>query len=519
MQHFLSRATNHRSDEYGGSLENRSRFLREVIEQAREETKGELALTLRLSLHEAGSMGFSNAELRDFIEMHGDLPDLWDLAQGTWEACSGTSRFVQEGAQEDLVRGIKQLTSKPVVGVGRFTSADAMVRQVRQGVLDFIGAARPSIADPFLPKKIEEGRFDDIRECIGCNICVSGDMTGGISRCTQNTAFMEEWRKGWHPERVRAKGASSSVLVVGAGPAGLEAALQAARRGYGVTLAEAGDTLGGRVARERRLPGLSAWGRVADYRTGQLAQLVNAEIYRESHLTADDVLAMGADHVAVATGASWRRDAVARFHLHPIPTDSAMPVFTPDDLMAGQGPTGGRVVLYDDDHFYMGSVMAEVLVVRGCSVDFITPAAKVAEWTENTLEQGTIMRRLLSLGVRVHTCKVPDAIGRDEVALACTWTGAVTPLPTDAVVMVTSRLPHDALWYDLRARQAEWEGAGIRSVRLIGDAAAPGPIAWATYAGRRFAEEIDEPDDRGDTPTFRREVAGLEPGPSRLPPL
>ncbi|ESW60053.1 MAG: methylamine [Rhodobacter sp. CACIA14H1] len=518
LQHFLSRATNHRTDEYGGSLENRSRFLREVIEEAREETRGELALTLRLSLHEGGAFGFSNAELRDFIEMHGDLPDLWDLAQGTWEACSGTSRFVQEGAQEELVRGIKALTSRPVVGVGRFTSADAMVRQVRSGVLDFIGAARPSIADPFLPKKIEEGRFDDIRECIGCNICVSGDMTGGISRCTQNTAFMEEWRKGWHPERVRAKGPSSSVLVVGAGPAGLEAALQAARRGYAVTLAEATDTLGGRVARERRLPGLSAWGRVADYRTGQLAPLVNAAIYRDSRLTADDILAMGAEHVALATGASWRRDVVARYHLHPVPTDPAMPVFTPDDLMAGQGPTGGRVTLYDDDHFYMGSVMAELLVARGCEVDFVTPAAKVAEWTENTLEQGTIMRRLLALGVRVHLSKAPDSIGAGGVALACTWTGAVTTLPADAVLMVTSRIPHDALWHDLRARQAEWEGAGIRSVRLIGDAAAPGPIAWATYAGRRFAEELDEPDDRGDTPSFRREVAGLEPGPSRLPP-
>jgi dimethylamine/trimethylamine dehydrogenase len=81
-----------------------------------------------------------------------------------------------------------------------------MVRQIKSGILDFIGAARPSIADPFLPKKIEEGRFDDIRECIGCNICVSGDMTQGISRCTQNTAFMEEWRKGWHPERAHPKG-------------------------------------------------------------------------------------------------------------------------------------------------------------------------------------------------------------------------------------------------------------------------------------------------------------------------
>ncbi|MFM2391121.1 MAG: hypothetical protein RLZZ437_2676, partial [Pseudomonadota bacterium] len=403
LQHFLSRTTNQRTDEYGGSLENRSRFLREVVEDAREVTKGEMAITLRLSLHESGEFGFANAEVRDFIEMHGDLPDLWDLAQGTWEACSGTSRFKAEGAQEDLVRGIKALTAKPVVGVGRFTSADAMVRQVRSGILDFIGAARPSIADPFLPKKIEEGRFGDIRECIGCNICVSGDMTGGISRCTQNTAFMEEWRKGWHPEKARKKGMSETVLVVGAGPAGLEAALQAAKRGYRVTLAEAGSVLGGRVARERLLPGLSAWGRVADFRVGQLAPLTNTDIYRESRLSADDVLALGAQHVAIATGARWRRDAVARLHLRPIPTDAAMPVFSPDDLMDGSGPMGGRVMIYDDDHFYIGSVVAELLVSRGCKVEFVTPAAKVAEWAENTLEQAIIMRRLLELGVTVHT--------------------------------------------------------------------------------------------------------------------
>jgi dimethylamine/trimethylamine dehydrogenase len=514
LQHFLSRATNQRTDDYGGSLANRSRFLREIVEDARETTKGELAVSLRMSLHEAGPYGFSNAELRDFIAMHAELPDLWDLAHGTWETCSGTSRFTPEGGQEDLVRGIKDLTSKPVVGVGRFTSPDAMVRQIRAGVLDFIGAARPSIADPFLPLKVEQGRTEDIRECIGCNICVSGDMTGAISRCTQNTAFMEEWRKGWHPERARPKGESGSVLIVGAGPAGLEAALQAARRGYRVTLAEATGTLGGRVARERALPGLSAWGRVADYRTGQLAPLPNVEIYRDSRMTPEDLLAAGADHIALATGATWRRDAVARRHLHPIPTDPAMPLYTPDDLMAGRIPEGRTVALYDDDHFYMGSVLAERLVRSGNRVHFVTPAVKVAEWTDNTLEQATIMRRLLEIGVEVHLSKGPETIGATEMTLGCVWTGRQTALPVEAVVLVTSRQPDDQLYQATKA--LDWRAAGIRSLTLIGDAAAPGPIAWATYAGRSWAEGLDMP-DRGDTLPFRREIAALAPGLSLLP--
>ena len=507
FQHFLSRATNLRTDDYGGSLENRSRFVREVIEEVREQTKGELAISLRLSLHEAGKLGFSNAELRDFIEMHGELPDIWDLAHGTWEQCSGTSRFKPEAAQEDLVRGIRALTSKPVVGVGRFTSPDEMVRQIRTGVLDFIGAARPSIADPFLPSKIDAGRTEDIRECIGCNICVAGDMTHGISRCTQNTAFMEEWRKGWHPERARPKGVSDTVLVVGGGPTGLEAALQLGKRGYHVTLAEAGQALGGRVTLERRLPGLSAWGRVADYRTGQLAPMVNVQTYLASRMSADDVLAMGVEHVAIATGAQWRRDAVARRHLAPIPSDPAMPVFTPDDLMAGGGPTSGTVMIYDDDHYYMASVLAEVLVARGCRVSLVTPAAKVAEWTENTLEQAIIQRRMLEIGVTLFCSKAPEAVGAGHVVLGCSWTGAESDLVCDAVVMVTSRLPNDRLYHEVMARRADW--GGLRSVRLIGDAAAPGPIAWATYAGRRYAEELDEPDP-GDALRFRREIAGVQ---------
>ena len=508
IQHFLSTATNQRTDEYGGSLENRTRLMRELIEEGRDAIGDTCGLTLRISLDEIiGELGFGNAEVRDMIEMHADLPDLWDLAHGAWEDCSGPSRFKEEAAQESLVAGVKKLTSKPVVGVGRFTSPDVMARMIRSGTLDFIGCARPSIADPFLPRKIEEGRIEDIRECIGCNICVTGDMTMSISRCTQNPTFMEEWRKGWHPERMQAKGASESVLIVGAGPAGLEAARALGLRGYKVILAEAGTELGGRVARECRLPGLSAWGRVCDYRQYQLGQMPNVEIYFDSRLSADEILGFGFEHVALATGSAWRRDGVARAHVVPLPIDPAMPVFTPDDLMEGRLPPG-RIVLFDDDHYYMGGVLAELLARQGASVTLVTPSAYVSDWTRNTLEQGAIHRRLVEHGVEIVLNRTVARIEASGVVTACSYTGAEARLEADGVVLVTARQQKDELWQALKARRDEWAGNGIRSIKVIGDAEAPGPIAWATYAGHRYARELDEP-DIGDALPFRREITAL----------
>ncbi|MGP6085415.1 oxidoreductase [Antarctobacter jejuensis] len=508
FQHFLSRVTNMRDDEYGGSLENRSRFAREVLADMREAVGDTMGLTMRVSLDETiGDLGFSNAEVREFIDMNKDLPDLWDLAHGTWEDCSGPSRFKEEAAQEVLVRGIRELSSKPVVGVGRFTSPDVMARMLRSATLDAIGCARPSIADPFLPKKIEEGRIEDIRECIGCNICITGDMTMSISRCTQNPTFMEEWRKGWHPERMNTKGDSRSVLVVGAGPAGLEATRALAERGYDVALAEAGTSLGGRVARERLLPGLSAWGRVADYREYQISQKPNVETYFDSALDADSILEFGFENICIATGAKWRRDGVGRQHVVPMPMDAKMPVYTPDDIMAGKRPTG-RMVIYDDDHYYMGGVLAELLRQEGCEVTIVTPSAYLSDWTVNTLEQHTIHKRLAEMGVEIVLNRGVVAIGAGHVVTNCTYTERQTEIGCDGVVVVASKLPNDGLYRDLTARQADWADAGIKTVKIIGDAEAPGPIAWATYAGHRYARELDA-EDIGDALPFRREITEL----------
>jgi dimethylamine/trimethylamine dehydrogenase len=509
FQHFLSTATNQRNDEYGGSLENRSRLMREVIEECKDAIGDSCGITLRLSLLETiGDLGFSNNEVRDLIEMHGELPDLWDLAHGTWADCSGPSRFKDEAAQQELVEGIRALTPKPVVGVGRFTSPDVMVRQVKSGILDFIGCARPSIADPFIPRKIDEGRIEDIRECIGCNICISGDMTMSISRCTQNPTFMEEWRKGWHPEKIAGKGDSDSVLVVGAGPTGLEAARALGMRGYQVVLAEAGTELGGRVAGERRLPGLSAWGRVADYREYQLSQMANVDIYLDNALGADDILEFGFEHVALATGSSWRADGVSRHHVMPIANDASLPLYTPDDLMAGRLPQG-RVLLFDDDHYYMGGVCAELLAAQGCEVTLMTPSAYVSQWSTNTLEQAAIHARLVEAGVEIVLNRALERIDRGRLTSSCVYSGQTQTMQADAVVMVASRIGNDALWQELCAREDEWQANGIRSIKLIGDAQSPAPIAWATYAGHRYARELDCP-DIGDALPFRREVTGLK---------
>jgi dimethylamine/trimethylamine dehydrogenase len=512
VEHFLSPRFNQRTDEYGGNARNRMRLLREILEDTREATAGRAAVACRITVEEGlGDAGLSRGHIEEILGELGELPDLWDFVLGTWQADSNTSRFGPEGEQERYVTGLKQLTSKPVVGVGRFTSPDTMVRQVKSGILDLIGAARPSIADPFLPEKIRTGRLETIRECIGCNICVSGDFTMSPIRCTQNPSMGEEFRRGWHPERIRARGSDARIMVVGSGPAGLEAARALGVRGYGVVLVEATRDLGGRVARESKLPGLSAWARVLDYRQQAIEAMPSVEIYRESRMTADDIVEFGFQHIAVATGATWRRDGVARWHTQPIPVETGTDLLTPDDIMAGRRPVGSRVMVYDDDHYYLGGVIAELLRIDGFDVEIVTPAAQVSAWTINTMEVDKIQRRLLLAGVTLRTSTVLAAVGTGKVTLASTYTGQLSEARADSVVMVTARLPSEDLFQQLLQRQ---EQGLITSVRAIGDAWAPATIAAAVWSGRRYAEEFDADLPSNDVVPFRREVTRLHTDPA-----
>ncbi|MGI9007625.1 MAG: FAD-dependent oxidoreductase [Streptosporangiaceae bacterium] len=507
IEHFLSPRFNQRGDEYGGSAVNRMRLLREILQDTLDVAGGRAAVACRISVAEGdGGAGLARGDIEEILGELGELPDLWDFVLGTWEADSVTSRFGPEAEQERHVAGLKRLTSKPVVGVGRFTSPDTMVRQVRSGVLDLIGAARPSIADPFLPEKIRTGQLGTIRECIGCNICVSGDFTMSPIRCTQNPAMGEEFRRGWHPERIRPRGSDARILVAGAGPAGLEAARALGARGYQIVLTEAGRDLGGRVTRESKLPGLAAWIRVLDYRQQAIESMANVEVYRESAMSAAEIVEFGFEHVAVATGATWRRDGVARWHTEAIGVGEHAEILTPDDLMAGRRPSGSRVVLYDDDHYYLGGVLAELLQAEGFEVEIVTPAPQVSAWTVATMEVGKIQRRLLLAGVSLRTNATLTAVSAGQVTVASTYTGQAVEIAADSVVTVTARLPQDALYHELAARR---DLGQIRSVGAIGDAWAPGTIAAAVWSGRRYAEEFDADRPGNDAVPFRREVTQL----------
>ena len=479
---FLDADRNDRGDEYGGSVENRVRIIRELIEITREAVGDECAVAARFTIDAAVP------ETCEAFALLSELPDLWDLTVSDYDVEMGSSRFVKEGALAHSVARAKAMTGKPVVAVGRFTSPDSMVLHIRNGTQDLIGAARPSISDPFLPNKIKEGRSEDVRECIGCNVCFAHNAIGVPIRCTQNPTMGEEWRRGWHPEHIAPDGSIGRVLVIGGGPAGLEVARVLGRRGGRVMLAESRRSLGGRVDKESRLPGLSEWRRVADWRLVQIGKLDDVELFPGSPMSASDALELEADHIIVATGARWTTDGVGRRRATPFELSEGVPVLSADNVMEGDEIPPGRALIFDDDHYYLGSVLALELRRRGHEVVIVTPAGRVGHWSAFTSEQDRTYAALIEEKVEIVPNQVLEGVEEGLARTSCVFSGRETSIGADWVLPLTRREPNDGIYWDILAEREE---GALASIRRIGDCEAPGIIASAVYSGYRIGVEMD----------------------------
>jgi dimethylamine/trimethylamine dehydrogenase len=493
---FLSPYYNHRTDDYGGSLANRARFWLETLEAVKEAVGNDTAVAIRIGV--ALTPGIEIDEALEFVHLADPLVDLWDVNVGSiadWVLDSGPSRFFPEGHQLEHTRRVREATAKPIVGVGRFTNPDTMADVVRSGVYDLIGAARPSIADPFLPKKVEEGRYGEVRECIGCNVCIAKSEAGRHMGCTQNATAGEEYRRGWHPEQFEgATNPDRDVLVVGAGPAGMECAIVLGKRGFRrVHLADAEAEVGGVMRWIPRLPGLGEWGRVVNWRRIQLDRLRNVEVLTGLRLDAQGVREYGAELVVLATGAHWASDGLSAVTHAPIPgADTSLAhVLAPEQVMLeGKRPPGKRVVVYDGEGYVVASGIAELLAEEGYRVELVTQLEQIAQVCDEMLDGPLVRKRLHELGVGFHR---GSTIGRIEAG-GVTGTGEFgepLELSCDGVVLVTQRLSNDRLYVELRADPDTLAAEGIEAVYRIGDCVAPRLPADVIFDGHRLAREID----------------------------
>jgi dimethylamine/trimethylamine dehydrogenase len=514
---FLSPFYNHRTDEYGGSFENRARFWLELLDQVRDAVGDDCAIACRIAVDALGPAGVELADGLAFVSAADELVDLWDVNVGSiaeWSKDSGASRFFPAGYQLEWTGRVREVTAKPIVGVGRLTDPDQMAEIVRSGAWDLIGAARPSIADPFLPRKIEEGRYGEVRECIGCNVCILKSEYGGHIGCTQNATAGEEYRRGWHPERfTRALNADRDALVVGAGPAGMECAIVLGKRGVRrVHLVDASREPGGALGWTSSLPGLGEWRRAVNWRSIQIAQLPNVELILGAELDANAVREYGAEVVIVATGSRWAQDGLSAATHAPIPgADTRLDwVLTPEQVVVEhKRPPGERVVVYDCEGYFVAAGIAELLAREGYRVDLVTSLEQIAPICDQTLEGPLLRRRLHDAGVRMHRGLTVGAIEAGR-ALAGSEFDEDVELIMDGIVLVTQRRSNDALYHALRADPDALAAEGVEALHRIGDCVAPRLIADAIFDGHRLAREIDADDP--DVPlTFRRERVTVEP--------
>ncbi len=499
LNQFLSPATNHRTDEYGGSLENRMRIVMRIIDAAREETGPDAIVGLRLNSDDGmqGGLGPKEwAEIAAKLAATGKL-DYISCSQGTYlnRMMIYPTSPEEHGFQMGATRQVKAAVNVPVVGVGRITTPDEAESILRAGDCDFIGMTRALIADAFWVRKAEQGHGDKIRPCVGANWCMESIFAHAPIACIHNPSTGRE--KTLSEEYVVPADKPRNIAVVGAGPAGLRAALTAAKRGHKVSLIERSTELGGQVAWMGRVQSARELSDTAGWLIAQLRD-TDVEIYLDSEATPELLTEGGYDAVIVATGSTplkhgWSPLQPARWDGPAMAGSEQAWVHSCGDVLGAKQPLregkldgqARRAVVVDTLGARQGVLTAEYLARAGWSVHFATQLGQAAPNLAASRDWGKSYGMLRRLGVQFTTDHDLSAIGDHTVTLLDVFTKEPLVLSdVDALVLVNGAAAESSLFHALRDQCKGLE------VHMVGDAVAPRRINDAIFEAELVARKI-----------------------------
>ncbi len=477
IHQFLSPLTNYRMDEYGGGLENRLRFAMEVTKAVRGRVGRGFVVGMRISGDEFVTGGLDLEQMKEIARLlsgEGRL-DYLNVSNSTYSDLGSManhmpSMYYEPAPFARIWEGIKGAASVPVLGMGRITTPELAEDLLAEGKTDLIGMVRELISDPRLPEKAMSGAVEEIRPCIGCmQSCIGRRMKGQYITCIHNPVTGREGDWGAIKPAARAK----SVLVVGGGPGGLEAAKAAAQRGHRVTLVERRSKLGGQTLTAAQGPMRNQFADIATFAEGE-ARRAGVEIKLNTEATVESVLESGADVVVVATGAE------AFVSMEDIP--SGPKLMTAQEVLDGDAPSNCSVVVVDTRGLHPGSDVSEVLLDNGNRVEMAT-TAPYAGSNLQPLVWRKIYERLLNKGLVVSGFTELVGLGEGSVTLRSTVTGREEKREgVDVVVFADNRRAVDGLYRELKGRVSE--------LYAVGDCLAPRTVEQAMYEGHGVGRGI-----------------------------
>lgn len=492
LNQFLSPATNHRGDNYGGSLENRLRIVLEILDATRQEAGDDLIVGVRMNSddgHPGGLRPDDWAEIARRFEASGKI-DYIGTSQGTYlnRMLIYPTAPVDHGYQLAATRKIKEAVSLPVVGAGRIVTPDEAEAHLAAGDCDYIAMARALVADPEWVAKADRGEAKRVRPCVGANWCLSAIAAQAPIACIHNPAAGAETTLGLGTLAKAAK--PKKVAVVGGGPAGLRAALTAAQRGHQVTLFEARDQLGGQAAWWSTVPSRQELRGILDWLIAELDR-TEAKIMTGTAVDAARLRSGGFEAVVMATGAEglkhgWSPLRPERWDGPALPGTERAHVLSYTEYLAQKPNWGGRVVLVDAMGGRQGAVVAELLAAEGHQVEFVTQLGQASPDLASSRDWGKTYGMLRRLGIRFHPDRELMGVGETAVELRDVYTDERHMIDEiKGVVLVMGARARDELFQEVLPLRTD----GV-DLRLIGDALAPRRASDAIREGELAARAL-----------------------------